>query len=363
MKSDEVFSPASQPNQAAELMDLLPPDAALPKPVQGPLGLVPQHHSHDDPSWAVPFPLLRDVAKDNTSFTEAIQWISAEFENLIFPYEITGFASALFEPDQIFTFQDVWELLAGEKAVKNSHLPRDDPLFGVGAELLTGRSEYACPEVQTGFHPTVLYLCRYTGISALIKTKLSFPPKQDFSDIKQEPGETFCKFISRLMQFLEMRVKDSTLRMILLEQLARSHANSACQRLLETIPETSNVLEMVQTCAVLNTCESMVITPTAASQPADMGQNNGHETQANIQASGEQEKEAQKVTPLFLCTQCGDPDHTVETCKAVGHAEPLPSLKSRRRRRSRRHQGDETVSQALEQEQNSLAGLQPSSQV
>ncbi|XP_063257939.1 uncharacterized protein LOC134552832 [Prinia subflava] len=363
VKSDEAFSPASQVNQAADLRELLPEDAALPEPVQGAVDVGPQHHSHDDPSWAVPLPLSRDVAEDNISFTEAIQWISAEFENLIFPYVIRGLATMMLEPQQVFTFERNWKFLAGQMAVENSHLPRDDPLFGVGVDLLMGRSQYACPDVQAGLSFRVLDSCRYIGISALIKTKLSFSPKEDFLDIAQKPEEAFNEFISRLMHFLKTRVKDITLTMIILEQLARSHANSACQRLLETIPETSTVLEMVQTCAVLNTCDSMVMTPTAASQPAEKRQNDGHETQADIQPSGEQEKEAQKVTPLFFCAQGVGSDHTAETCKAVGHAEPTPSSKTRRRRKRRRRQGDETVSQALEQEQNSLAGVQPSSQV
>ncbi|XP_063280544.1 uncharacterized protein LOC134565092 [Prinia subflava] len=97
--------PASQPNQAAELTELLPEDAAVPELVQRAVDVVPQPHSHGAPSWAVPFPFRRDVAKNNTSFTEAIQWISAEFENLIFPYEIRGLAVVMFEPKQVSTFE------------------------------------------------------------------------------------------------------------------------------------------------------------------------------------------------------------------------------------------------------------------
>lgn len=104
-------------------------------------------------------------------------------------------------------------------------------------EHLAREGQFTQPEEQAAAVPRqVLDEIKNFARKALVRVPDGSTPTLEYTNIGQEPGEAYIRFIDWLTQALEKQVIDDKTRSKLLETLAVANANPECQKVLYALP-------------------------------------------------------------------------------------------------------------------------------
>ncbi|KAF4795518.1 hypothetical protein TURU_092595 [Turdus rufiventris] len=127
-------------------------------------------------------------------------------------------------------------------------------------EHLAREGQFTQPEEQAAAVPRqVLDEIKNFARKALVRVPDGSTPTLEYTNIGQEPGEAYIRFIDWLTQALEKQVIDDKTRSKLLETLAVANTNPECQKVLYALPwePPPTLLQVIEACNRLGMVEHM----------------------------------------------------------------------------------------------------------
>nr|XP_014130579.1 endogenous retrovirus group K member 5 Gag polyprotein [Zonotrichia albicollis] len=279
------------------------------------------------------------------------------------PHDVHFVAHSLFDPVQFGVFETKRSRLVAQAVRRNAALAPEDPRRRVVVDMLMGTERYEDVQGQVGYYPLVLQQCKTLGIGAIVQTLEMAAPKQPFSTVFQGDDEPFMVFLGRLIASVERQVPDPLEREVTIANLVKCNCNEACNKVIVAMPGDPSVWVMAEACANIIPSRWKLAAVAAAVQPVWAAPQGGRPQQGNAQSSRKRGKKVQKVKfPMFLCGQCGRPNHMSNVCKATFHANGQALPGSGNVKRSAQQEGRAQTQASLQTQvpmEVSFAGLQP----
>ncbi|XP_039584020.1 endogenous retrovirus group K member 8 Gag polyprotein-like [Passer montanus] len=298
---------------------------------------------------------VRDtVVQHGVGSAEVMHFLRMLATDVLTPYNTCAMACGLFDPVEFDVFETKWARLAASAVQQNAMLGPQDPRCVIGTDVLLGTGNYVDPQGQAGFNPLMLDQCQTIGIAAMVQTQEMTSPNQPFATVVQGADEPFMKFAGRQIASVERQLADPEARRLVIANLARSNCNADCKIIIEALPGEPTVPEIAEACASIGP-SGQKMAPWAMPQGSQR-------QQGNAQASKKRGKEAQKAKiPMFLCGQCGRPNHMTNVCKATVHinGQSLPGSGNGKRSAKGRHAQAQASLQTPEPMEICSASLQP----
>ncbi|KAJ7411997.1 hypothetical protein BTVI_47918 [Pitangus sulphuratus] len=303
-------------------------------------GKVDEHHVF---AWKVVQDLQFNVGKYGLNSPQVMRLIRVINADLLAPYDITHLAQILLEPVQAQLFERKWAQMAARAERENLTRADGDPLKAVGAQALMGQEPFSSPDLQATWHPSVLQEAQKLGMAALLQVMEMSAPRQRYTAIKQEHGEPFLKFIERLAQSLEKQVEDDTLRQKLCLQLARDQANTDCRKIIDSLPGSPDITDMVEACSKIGSIDHSMSAMAAILRSPQICHLCHQET--HIKPCCPQ----RKVKNIRTCARCGRQGHFAKQCRSQYHAAGHPLSGNGKRSAMRRAEIQVPPAQVLPQ--------------
>ncbi|XP_056179595.1 endogenous retrovirus group K member 6 Gag polyprotein-like [Falco biarmicus] len=231
------------------------------------------------------------------------------------PFDISQLAQIMFQPAQLAIFHATWRTTAEQQGLHNLNLPRGDPRFAHGPDLLMGLGQYANPQVQAQWPTIVLDQVKNVGMLAILKTAQLAEPKQRYTAIKQGPKEPFLPFVENLQHAVASQVFDPHLRDMLVRQLAKDNANIDCQKVIEGLPGEPSLEAMISACDKVGTVEHKLTVLAAMQMKCYSCGKLGHRKQ-DCPSKKQQAPRPKLSSAMIPCLCCGKKGHFAKQCNS-----------------------------------------------
>ncbi|XP_064501662.1 endogenous retrovirus group K member 113 Gag polyprotein-like [Pseudopipra pipra] len=278
---------------------------------------------HTPFAWKVVQDLQMCASKYGINSAEVMRLIRVINTDQLAPYDISHLGQILFQPIQYQVFLANWRKLAERAALDNMQLPQGDPRRGAGVDALMGTGPvFSNPQVQAQWPPAVLEQCQRMGMSALIQTMELAAPKPKYTTVKQGVKEPFLQFVERIATSLEKQVDDEDLRQRLCLELAKDNANEDCQRIIEAMPGTPSIPEMVAACSKVGSVAHKMTALAAVLRPNPKcygcGKQGHVKAECPVQQRGNKQKNKAAEAEV-TCGRCGKAGHFSKACRSKYH--------------------------------------------
>uniref|UniRef100_A0A8V5GP28 Uncharacterized protein n=1 Tax=Melopsittacus undulatus TaxID=13146 RepID=A0A8V5GP28_MELUD len=227
------------------------------------------------------FPLNLLMNKPHTlhsSYTQ--QMLTALFSSMVLtPSDCYRIAAILLTPSQILHFKSGFEELAARASGDNLARNPTDPLYGITSDMLLGRGRFYPDAVQTHMRVEVLRQAQQLALAALKAVPEAGKPNPSYTSVKQGATEPYMQFINRLTDAIGKNIDlASNAKESVLMSLAMENANPICKRILQALPKSAGLQEMMDACSKVGTTEEkaeyMANAFVAAVKPLLQGQDN-----------------------------------------------------------------------------------------
>uniref|UniRef100_A0A8V5GBF2 Uncharacterized protein n=1 Tax=Melopsittacus undulatus TaxID=13146 RepID=A0A8V5GBF2_MELUD len=207
--------------------------------------------------WKAMKELKGAIAQYGLSSSYTQQMLTALFSSMVLtPSDCSRIATILLTPSQILHFKSGFEELAARAADDNLARNPTDPLYGITSDMLLGRGQFHPDAVQAHMRVEVLQQAQQLALAALKAVPEAGKPNPSYTSVKQGATEPYMQFIDKLTEAIEKNIdlapnaKESVLM-----SLAMENANPICKCILQALPKSAGLQEMMDACSKVGTTE------------------------------------------------------------------------------------------------------------
>uniref|UniRef100_A0A8V5GV18 Uncharacterized protein n=1 Tax=Melopsittacus undulatus TaxID=13146 RepID=A0A8V5GV18_MELUD len=207
--------------------------------------------------WKAMKALKGAIAQYGLSSSYTQQMLTALFSSMLLtPSDCYRIAAILLTPSQVLHFKSGFEELAARAADDNLARNPTDPLHGITSDMLLGRGQFHPDAVQAHMRVEVLRQAQQLALAALKAVPEAGKPNPSYTSVKQGATEPYMQFIDRLTDAIGKNIDlASNAKESVLMSLAMENANPICKRILQALPKSAGLQEMMDACSKVGTTE------------------------------------------------------------------------------------------------------------